>query len=275
MHQATIHAALSFIFIALSLTNLVKAADNLDHASAGELNLYLALAKACEQVYDDSYDNLIVTPSGCVLSTQTDSYGNLIVAFRGSMLADRNPKHPFSSFSGANLRRNYRDWAATNVKQAFGFLPRQYIEAIDVLEKLLIQHPIDKYVFVTGHSKGGGIATYASVVVRYSADIRPEHVQRLRTFTFNAAVVREQNWRRFFRRLDPDLNLHERKTPPGSIVALCMRDDPVSKIAALEERDYVRRITITPSAELSPNEQHGILAIINELGKRRAMLPTP
>jgi Lipase (class 3). len=260
------------VAVALASSGSAGAADGLDSARPAELDLFLALAVACEQAYGDSPEGLIVTPSGCALRTHVDRYGNLIIAFRGSMIGDRNPRHPFSSFGGANMRRNYRDWAATNLKQAFGFLPRQHTDAIPVLEELILNHPPGKYVFVTGHSKGGGAATYASVAVRYSERLSPEHLRRVRTVTFNASVVREQNWRRFFRRLESDVDMAEREPPAGSILALCMRDDPVSRITAGEERNYVRRITIAPSAVLTPNEQHGIQVVIDELEKRRALI---
>lgn len=254
--------------VAFVVSGTARATDDLGSARPGELNLFLALARACEQAYDDSPDGLIVTPSGCAIRTQVDGYSNLIIAFRGSMLGDRNPKHPFSSFGGANMRRNYRDWAATNLKQAFGFLPRQYTDAIPVVEQLILEHPVDKYVFVTGHSKGGGAATYTSVAVRFSEKLTTEHLRRVRTVTFNASVVREQNWRRLFRRLESDVDSAEREPPAGSILALRMQDDPVSKITAAEERQYVRRINITPSTDITPNEQHGIQVIIDELERR-------
>lgn len=245
------------------------AADSLDDCATPELELYLALAKAAETAYDDSRPGLESTPSGCVALIGETGGGDLVIAFRGSMLGDRDPKHRFSGLGGANIRRNYRDWLATNLKQAAGFLPRQYVEAAALAEKHVRAHPADRRVFVVGHSKGGGAAAYAFVAAVLSPKVSDEQAARLRCVTFNAAVVAEQNWRRLRRGLDRGGGAARREPAAGSIVALCMRDDPVSRIAASRERPYARRIVIAPTAPLSASEQHGIGVVIDELEKAR------
>lgn len=242
-------------------------ADGLAQCELPELRLYLALAQASETAYDDSQPGLENTPSGCVALVREDNDGNLVIAFRGSLLGDRNPKHRFSNLGGANIRRNYRDWAATNLKQVTGFLPRQYVEAAALVEERVRSHPADKLVFVTGHSKGGGAAAYAFVAASLSPEVSRKQAARMRCVTFNAAVVREQNWRRLHRRLEEGVDISRKEPPAGSILSLCMRDDPVSKIAASEERPYVRRIVITPTTERTATEQHGIGVVIAELAR--------
>ncbi len=252
---------------------LAVGAEGLDACTPEELRRYLTLAEASEMAYDDSQSGLESTPSGCVALIREDREGNLIIAFRGSMLGDRNPKHRFSNLGGRIMRRNYRDWVATNLKQVSGFLPRQYVEAAALVEEQVRKHPLDKLVFVTGHSKGGGAATYAFVAANLSAKVSKEQAERLRAVTFNAAVVRERNWRRLQRRPDRDTAASAKEPPAGSIIALCMRDDPVSKIARSEERSYVKRISITPATFLTPNEQHGINAVIGEIARAISVLP--
>lgn len=249
----------------LASASLATGADGLAQCELPELRLYLALARASEAAYGDSQPGLESTPSGCVALIREDDDGNLVIAFRGSLLGDRNPKHRFSNLGGANIRRSYRDWAATNLKQVTGFLPRQYVEAASLVEEHARRHPADKLVYVTGHSKGGGAAAYAFVAACLSPKVSRKQAARLRCVTFNAAVVREQNWRRLHRRLEVDADLSRKEPPAGSILSLCMRDDPVSKIAASEERPYVRRIVMTPTMERTPTEQHGIGVVTDEL----------
>lgn len=238
-------------------------AEGLGDFSPAQLRAYWDLAVACEQAYDDGQPDLVVTPAGCAALMREDERGNLVVAFRGSMLGDRNPKHPFSNLGGRNVRRNYRDWVATNLKQTTGFLPRQYVEAAELVAECLRTHPVDKYVLVTGHSKGGGAATYAAVAARLADGVLAEQAERMRVVTFNAAVVREQNWRRLFRRVEERTDEASIDTPERSILAFVMADDPVSKIGRDEERRYVRRVVIEPPGELAPMEQHAIRAVID------------
>lgn len=258
--------------IALILTIFLTAfaPANARDGAQDELALYLDLAKACRDAYDDNVPGLSQTPTGCVALIREYGGRDLIVAFRGSMIADRNPKHPFSSFGGANIKRGYRDWVATNLKQTTGFLPRQYIEAGELVADVMLREagrlPPGGRVYVTGHSKGGGAAAYAFVAAMIDPDLTPEQTERLRCVTFNAAVVRERNWRRLFRLQRREAS--DVEPAAGSIVSLCMRDDPVSKLAAGEERRYVRRIVIEPTRDLSPGEQHGIAAVIDELAAR-------
>lgn len=263
-----------FIHLAAAVCALVAwpvfavGANSLDDCDQADLKLYFSLAVMAEQAYDESQSGLEQTPSGCVALIRKDADGNLVIAFRGSMLGDRKPKHRFSNLGGANIRRNYRDWVATNLKQATGFLPRQYVEAASLVEGHVRNHPTDKQVYITGHSKGGGAAAYAYVAVRLSPTLSTDQVRRMRCITFNAAVVKERNWRRLFRRLSPNADIAEREPAAGSIEAVVMAEDPVSRIGASEERQYVKRISITPAADLTPNEQHGIHVVLNEIRRR-------
>lgn len=259
---------IAILLFAIANTMLVmsmaRGAEDLDEFGPDELRLFLALATASERAYDDTLPGLVRTRAGCVALVEENSRGDLVIAFRGSMLGDRNPKHRFSNLGGANIRRNYRDWAATNLKQATGFLPRQYVEAAALLEERVREHPVDKLVYVTGHSKGGGAATYAAVAASLALATIPELTGRMRVVTFNAAVVREQNWRRLLRRREAEHAV----MPRDSILALVMRDDPVSQIAQREERGFVRRVVIEPSAQLTPYDQHGIGVVIDEIERR-------
>ncbi len=248
----------------IALPLQIWSAEGLRDFSPAQLQAYRDLAVACEQAYADDQPGLVTTPAGCVALVREDVRGNLVIAFRGSMLGDRNPQHPFSNLGGKNMRRNYRDWVATNLKQTTGFLPRQYVEAAEVVAERLRSHPPDKYVLITGHSKGGGAATYAAVAARIAPEVSPEQADRMRVVTFNAAVVREQNWRRLFRRREERKGEAPVDTPPNSILAFTMADDPVSKIGQDEERNYVRRVVIEPTGELTPMEQHAISAVIGE-----------
>lgn len=159
---------------------------------------------------------------------------------------------------------------ATNLKQSTGFLPRQYVEAASLVEEHVRRHPPAKLVYVTGHSKGGGAAAYAYVAAGLSSAVTAEQAGRLRCVTYNAAVVREQNWRRLFRSLGRGAGRSGREPAAGSIRALVMQDDPVSKIAASEERNYVKRIGIRPTSSRGAREQHGIEAVIDEIRERLA-----
>ncbi|MCC8179937.1 MAG: hypothetical protein LIP23_03370 [Planctomycetes bacterium] len=209
-----------------------------------------------------------------------DADGNLVIAFRGSLLGDRTPKHRFSNFGGENIRRNYRDWVATNLKQTAGFLPHQYLEAASLVIERVGSYPVDKSIYITGHSKGGGAAAFSYVAACLASELSAEQVARLRCVTFTAAVVREQNWRRLFRGHRRDTATAAREPAAGSIVSLSMADDPVSKIMAAEERNYVKRIEIPSTGDESPYEQHAISVIIDELkaelaSRERAWPRTP
>lgn len=246
----------------------VLSADSIDRYGPADMEAFLALAYASEMAYDDSQPGLETTPSGCTALVRKDADGNVVIAFRGSMHRDRKPRRPFSNLGGANIRRAYRDWVATNLKQTAGFLPRQYVEAAALVEELVRETPVDKRISITGHSKGGGAATYAYIAASVSPDVAPEQARRMHCATFNAAVVKEMNWHRLFRRLRGDPVAAERELASDSVFALVMEDDPVSKIAAGEERRYVKRVVIAPTRDLSSGQQHAIRVIIEELEKR-------
>lgn len=232
----------------------------------GELRLFLALAELSREAYDDGAEGLSVTPSGCVALVREVGRGAVVIAFRGSMLADRDPdRKPFSNLGGKVVRRNYRDWVATNLKQVAGFLPRQYLEAAEVVREQIRLHPDATRIYVTGHSKGGGAAEYAAVDAWLALGAKSEGQPRIVAVTFNAAVVRERNWRRLYRTHSAEAvrKLREGRAPDS--VAVVMRDDPVSKIAAREREDFTRIVELEPSRQLSAGEQHGIDVVIEEL----------
>ncbi|MCD7896602.1 MAG: hypothetical protein LUG50_08005 [Planctomycetaceae bacterium] len=261
------------VSLALAAASAAFAVDSIDDCSRSELAYYRHLALISELAYDDSQPGLETTPSGCVALVREEADGALVIAFRGSMLGDRTPAHRFSNLGGAVIRRNYRDWVATNLKQTAGFLPRQYTEAAVLVKRHMLDRDNGAPVYLTGHSKGGGAATYAFVSVLLDDDIAPEQAARLRCVTFNAAVVREQNWRRLEREHRRTPDLAARRPADGAVTAVVMADDPVSKIASAEERAWVRRIVVDSRAARSSGEEHAIRAIIEEIEARLERLP--
>ncbi len=272
-HAAAFAVTVLTVLFLSAIGYAALAADSIDDCSRAELALYHHLARLSELAYDDAQPGLETTPSGCVALVREEADGAVVIAFRGSMLGDRTPSHPFSNLGGAVIRRNYRDWVATNLKQTAGFLPRQYTEAAALVKRHLLAGDSATPVYITGHSKGGGAATYAYVSVRLDADVPPEQAARLRCITFNAAVVREQNWRRLEREHRRTPDPASRRPADGAITAIVMADDPVSKIAASEERTWVGRVVVDSSIERSAAEQHAVRAIIEELETRLDRLP--
>ena len=229
----------------------------------GEIRLFLNLARMAKASYDDSSD-IVTTPAGCVALVREYGNGVLVVAFRGSMLGDRDPdRKPFSNLGGKVMRRNYRDWVATNLKQVTGFLPRQYIEAAELLLEQIRLHPDATRVYVTGHSKGGGAAEYAAINAWLSRD-RPG-LPPITTVTFNAAVVRERNWRRLYRTHSDESVNSLRGGDAPSVTAVFIQGDPVSDLARDERPSFSRTVELVPSGEMSAGERHGIDAVIREL----------
>lgn len=230
---------------------------------AGEARLFLHLARMSRESYEDS-PGIVTTPAGCVALVREYADGNLVVAFRGSMMGDRDPdRKPFSNLGGKIMRRNYRDWVATNLKQVTGFLPRQYVEAAELLLEQIRLHPEAKHVYVTGHSKGGGAAEYAAVnawLSRDDGDLPP-----VTTVTFNAAVVRERNWRRLYRTHSEESVRNLRGGDAPSVTAVFVRGDPVSDIARDERPSFSRTVELVPTEDLSAGERHGIDSVIQAL----------
>ncbi|MCC8189496.1 MAG: hypothetical protein LIP77_02500, partial [Planctomycetes bacterium] len=168
---------------------------------------------------------------------------------------------------GATMRRNYRDWAATNLKQPAGFLTRQYLEAADLVVERVTSHPADQPIFITGHSKGGGAAAYAAAAACLAEGVSPDRARRLRVVTFNAAVVQPSNWQRLYRRHRlANREAENRIAGVLTITAVTLRDDPVSKIRGAERPAFEQVVQLQPVPDsLSSLEQHGIEAVIAAL----------
>ncbi len=234
-----------------------------------EWDFFLRAAHAAQRAYDDEPAGLEQTPAGCIARVSTDAAGTLTIAFRGSLLTDRTKKGRFSTFGGATWRRNYRDWAATNLKQTAGFLPRQYLEAAELVRDIMLAQPAGTNLILTGHSKGGGAALYAAASVCIEPEVRA-HIGSLRVITFNGAVIHPRNWRRLYRlhAIEPDA-AHNAIQQNAHYYSLVMRDDPVSKIGGEERADFENVIVLAPAPDDVPAlQQHGIDAVIDALHRQ-------
>jgi len=87
----------------------------------------------------------------------TNQKGDMVVAFSGS--------------------KNAKDWV-TDFRQGVGLKDKQYQQAADLAKEVVVKYPnID--IKMTGHSLGGGLATYASAVTGKPAiTINPAAVHR-------------------------------------------------------------------------------------------------
>lgn len=233
----------------------------------GDLDYYLFLAKASQLAYEDAPDGLVETESGCVALLLQNGGGDVAVAFRGSVVGDRQKRHPFSSLGGRAVRQTYRDWAATNLKQVTGFLPRQYLEAAEIVAKQAAALPVDKRLYVTGHSKGGGAAEFAVVAAHLNPDLSSAQKERIHCVTFNAAVVAAMNWKRLQRQYPrSDMEAVRRLlAEPGKLVAVSMAGDLVSRIGAGEDPAFGTRLLIPPHEEMSALAQHDIATVVFEI----------
>ncbi len=230
---------------------------------------FFQAAHAAQRAYDDEPAGLEQTPAGCIARVSSDLTGTVTIAFRGSLLTDRSKKGRFSTFGGATWRRNYRDWAATNLKQTAGFLPRQYLEAADLVRDIMLAQPAGTNLILTGHSKGGGAALYAAASVCIEPEVRAR-IGSLRVITFNAAIIHPRNWRRLYRlhAIEPDA-AEQAIRQNAQYYSLVMRDDPVSKIGGDERADFENVIVLAPAPDDLPAlQQHGIEAIIDALRKQ-------
>lgn len=73
---------------------------------------------------------------------------------------------------GTNFESIGNDWLMTNIAQGFGLVPGQYSQVVSDVERYQAQYP---GMIVTGHSLGGGLATFAGAMTG------------LQTVTFNPA----------------------------------------------------------------------------------------
>lgn len=76
---------------------------------------------------------------------------NYVIAFRGS------EKYP--------LEDAYKDFIETDLKIGMGVKPRQFYDGLEVLYKLIDKFKIpENKIFITGHSLGGGISQFVSMM---------------------------------------------------------------------------------------------------------------
>lgn len=246
-------------------------AVNINDCPPELVQLYLYLAHAAKAVYDEPEETHIATEGGCVARVRVDEAGNLVVAFRGSVMPPDSDDHNLDPILRELARlRSRQDWLQTNIRQAFGLMPRQYIEAMDVLIDVLRRHQNANRIYITGHSKGGGEAEFATVAAWLSPDV-PDHVKtRMTTVTFNGAVVNELNWRRLYELFHPmTVDAYLRGRVPR-LDAVIMRDDIVPKIDSSERHPYpfVGLVVIDPTWDIWIPQQHSIRTVIAELERR-------
>lgn len=235
------------------------------------LGFYLYLAKYSSLAYRVPEEEMIVAEHGCAALVRMDENDNLIIAFRGSV-------SPFIKRATVQTRylvdllrlRRYQDWFQTNVLQGMGFLPAQYIEAADMIVDQILLYPSAKGIYITGHSKGGGVAEAAAAVAWLDPDIPQEVKDRIITVTFNAAVVHANNWRVLYKATEPEVlePYLQGNVPP--VDAIIMRDDFVPKVGWRNRRlkPFVNLLVIEPSEPMWPADQHSIAVVIDELEKR-------
>lgn len=244
---------------------------SIDCCSQDTLGLYLHLAEYSSLAYRVPEEEMLVAEHGCAALVRMDSNDNLIVAFRGSVspFIDRATLPTRYLVDLLRLRR-YQDWIETNILQSFGHLPEQYVEAAELIVEQIQKHPHAKGIFITGHSKGGGVAEAAAAVAWLDPDIPPETKRRIVTVTFNAAVVHTNNWRVLYKATEPALLKPYLKGDTPRVDAVIMRDDFVPKVRWRHRRlkPFVNLVVIEPSERIWPADQHSIAVVIAELEKR-------
>jgi Lipase (class 3). len=131
-------------------------------------------------------------------------------------------------------------------------------------------HPDANGIFITGHSKGGGVAEAAAAVAWLEPEIPREVKERITIVTFNAAVVNARNWRVLYKETDPALLTPYLQGDAPRVDAVIMRDDLVPKVGWRNRRlrPFVNLMVIAPSERISAADQHSIAVVIAELEKR-------
>lgn len=269
---------LLLVFVLLPATrseakNLPEVID-INACTEEALTLYLYLAEYSSRVYGIDEDELVVGPHGCAALVEMDEHNNLIIAFRGSVNPIiRRVRHATmqARYLVDLLRlRRYQDWFQTNILQGLGFLPAQYIDAAELIVDEISKHPTANKIFITGHSKGGGIAEAAAAVAWLDEDIPADVKQRIMAVTFNAAVVHLNNWRILYKESDPALVKAYLAGDVPKVDAVIMRDDIVPKIRWRNRRlrPFVNLVVIDPSEWIWPADQHSIAVVIDELKRR-------
>lgn len=243
--------------------------------------LYLYLAKYSSLTYQVPEEELIVAKYGCAVLVRMDADNNLIIAFRGSVSPFINRATIQAQYLVDLLRlRRYQDWFQTNVLQSLGFLPAQYMEAAELIVEILQEYPNASRIYITGHSKGGGVAEAAATVAWLSPHVPDELKKRIMAVTFNAAVIHAHNWKKFkkyYSKEDPvryEAYLHG---DAPRVDAVIMRDDVVPKIRWRDRRlkPFVNLVVISPTERMRTAHQHSIAVVIAELEKRLGIYQPP
>lgn len=79
--------------------------------------------------------------------------------FKAALYLPTDGGAPVLAYAGTEMK-NWRDWV-TNLQQGAGFVPRQYDNALELAQRARERYGND--VVLTGHSLGGGLATYAGM----------------------------------------------------------------------------------------------------------------
>lgn len=235
------------------------------------LTFYLYLANYSSLAYQVPEGEMVVAEHGCAALVRMDEHDNLIIAFRGSVspFIDRALVPTRYLLDLLRLRR-YQDWFQTNILQSMGILPAQYVEAADMIVEQIQAHPTANGIFITGHSKGGGVAEAAAAVAWLEPEIPRDVKERITTVTFNAAVVNLRNWRVLYKKTDPTLLTPYLQGDVPRVDAVIMRDDIVPKVGWRNRRlkPFVNLLVIDPSERIWSADQHSITVVIAELEKR-------
>lgn len=235
------------------------------------IELYLTMANYSKLAYHVPEHEMVVLPEGTAALVHRDQNNNLIIAFRGSVMPLSRSESKLDPIRGALYRlRSFQDWIETNVAQSLGHLPKQYVESAQLVIDQILKHPNVNRIFITGHSKGGGEAEFATAAAWLASDIPPQLKTRIMGITFNAAVVREMNWQRLYDYADDHLVDAYLQGYVPRVDAVIMCDDFVPKKDSLERhpRPFLNLVVIEPTEWLWAVEQHSIAVVIDELERR-------
>ena len=120
-----------------------------------------------------NYDFNYSSASGFFAALYQNMYDStiLVLAFRGS----------------EDLRYNSNDWVTTNVLQGTTGVSEQYRQARLITEKVISHYKSpNKKLYLTGHSLGGGLASYAHISPKIHPSIEA-------TYTYNSAALHFTN----------------------------------------------------------------------------------